>query len=221
MRKLGTEQRAFLEQATTEYQAQLGWASASSTSCLAHLTGRGLAAYATRYRLGAVAEPLPGHEGMRGRLAIPYITPAGVVHMKFRCVEDHDCKAAGCAKYLGAAGAGNRLYNARAVLAARDLVVICEGEFDAMSVSGPCGVPAVGYPGVKAWLDAKSAHWPRVFTGLDVVVVADGDKPGVEGAKAVAKSIEGSKVVQMPPGSDANSVIATEGPEAFKGRLGL
>ena len=43
--------------------------------------------------LGLVSDPDPAHEQYRGRLSIPYITPAGVVGMRFRCMEKHDCHA--------------------------------------------------------------------------------------------------------------------------------
>lgn len=172
-----------------------------------------------RYRLGVVAEPMPGHEMMTGRLAIPYITPAGVVDIKFRCITPHDCKATQCRKYLATEGGGSRLFNARAVLAAEDQVVICEGEFDAMAVSALAGIPAVGYPGADTW--SKNAHWPRVFAGLDAVVVADGDKHGVAAAKTVARSLDAARIVFMPDGEDSNSMILKEGPEAFRERIGL
>lgn len=175
-----------------------------------------------RYQLGIVAEPAPGHEPMVGRISIPYLTPAGVVDIKFRCIVDHSCKEMKCPKYLGLPGGGSRLYNARAVLAAHNnVVVICEGEFDAMAVSGLAGIPAVGYPGTDTWGKPHTAHWPRVFAGLDAVVVADGDKPGVASAKAVAASLEQARIVHMPEGEDANSMILKDGPEAFRERLGI
>lgn len=220
MRRLGTELRASLEAATSTYQKALDaqW-SVSSTEARNYLFDRGLDLYAERYRLGFVLEPQPGHEMMTGRVSIPYLTQAGVVNLKFRCIADHDCKVMKCPKYLAEDGARNHLYNARAVLAARDLVVICEGEFDAMAVSAIAGVPAVGYPGTYAWQQNK--HWPRVFAGLDVVVVADGDKPGADAAKAVTRSIPDARVVHMPEGEDANSYLVTSGADAFRERIGV
>lgn len=222
MRRLGTEQREFLERATSAYQEQLnGWASLSLTShAAAYLSDRGLTPnMVVHYRLGWVREPLPSHEMMTGRISIPYLTPSGVVDMKFRCIAHDDCQAAKCPKYLYVEGGGNRLYNGRAVLAANDTVVLCEGEFDAMAVSALTNVPAVGYPGTNAW--SKGKHYPRVFAGLDVVVVADGDDAGVKAAKVVAKSLPDSRVVVMPDGEDANSMLLKEGPEAFRDRIGV
>lgn len=215
MRKLGTELRESLEAATALYETELF----SHPSGIDYLAGRGIGHAAKRYRLGFVADPMPGHEAMKGRLSIPYLTASGVVDIKFRCVEHADCKAAHCPKYLGVEGGGGWLYNARAVLAAQEHVVITEGEFDAMAVSALAGIPAVGYPGTSTW--QKSKHWPRVFAGLDVVVVADGDKPGLDAAKLVAKSIEGARVVAMPDGEDANSFLVQRGPDEFRERLGL
>lgn len=227
MRRLGHERRKFLEDATTRYQEQLhgqGAASPSLSSAWQHLIDRGLGVetYTLRYRLGVVGDPAPGHEMMVGRLAIPYITPTGVVDMKFRCVADHICKESRCPKYLGTEGGGSRLYNARAVLAAKNnRVVICEGEFDAMAISAIAGVPAVGYPGTGTWGQKFTAHWPRVFAGLDAVVVADGDEPGQASAKAVVASLESARIVHMPDGEDASSILVKEGAEAFRERLGI
>lgn len=219
MRKLGTELRESLEQATLLYQQSLD--SLCGTRARDYLTERGLhpELVARRYRLGYVDEPAPGHEMMKGRLSIPYLTPAGPVDIKFRCIDDHDCKAEKCPKYLGIEGGGGWLYNARAVLAAKDCVVITEGEIDAMSVSAIAGIPAVGYPGTSTW--QKSKHWPRVFAGLDVVVVADGDKPGRDAARLVAKSMEGARIAVMPEGEDSNSFLTQFGPDAFRERVGL
>lgn len=221
MQRLGNEQRKYLEAATSRYQEHLQFeGSPSSDRAWSYLLERGFdIGVRHRYRLGVVAEALPGHEMMAGRLAIPYLTPAGPVDIKFRCIADHECKATKCPKYLATEGGGSRLFNARAVLVAEDKVVICEGEFDAMAVSALVGVPAVGYPGADTW--ARCAHWPRVFAGLDAVVVADGDKPGVAAAKTVARSLADARIVHMPDGEDSNSMILKEGPEAFKERLGI
>lgn len=220
MKPPGAEQRKYLEQATNRYQWTLEESgSAFSTSAWEYLAGRGLDAHTARYRLGVVADPLPGHEQMVGRVAIPYLTPAGPVDIKFRCIQPHECKEVKCPKYRCVEGGGNRLYNARAVLAATEWVVLCEGEFDAMAVSALAGLPAVGYPGTDTW--ARNAHWPRVFAGLAVVVVADGDQPGIKAAATVAKTLDPCRVVVMPDGEDANSMILKENPEAFRERLGI
>lgn len=221
MRKLGTEQRQSLESATWWYQSQA--ATGAGSVCLTeYILKRGLdETLIRRYRLGYVGIPhKPEHEPFTGRMAIPYLTHAGVVDIKFRCIEQHDCKQAKCTKYLYVTGGGNRLYNARAVLAADDQVVITEGELDAMAVSGMCGIPAVGYPGVDSWGHRLNSHWPRVFHGLSAIVVADGDEPGLKAAKAVAKTIENARVVPMPDGHDSNSFIAEHGPDDFGERIG-
>jgi DNA primase len=222
VRRLGTEQREFLERATSAYQDWMGYASQSASLTddpVGYLVDRGLGDCIARYRLGWVVDPLPGHEMFSGRISIPYLTPAGVVNIKFRCIRDHVCKDAGCPKYLATEGSGVHLYNARAVLAAQDTIVLCEGEFDAMAVSALAEVPASGYPGTHAWQQQK--HWPRVFAGLDVVVVADGDDAGIKAAKVAAKSLPDSRIVVMPDGEDANSMLVKEGADAFRSRLGV
>lgn len=223
MKRLGQEQRSLLEAATLRYQRALEEeVSPFSTSAREYLAERWFDHRArARYRLGYVADPLPGHEPMAGRVSIPYLTPHGVVALKFRCVADHNCKEAKCPKYMATPGSGARLYNARAILVRADTIAVCEGEFDAMAISMFAGVPTVGYPGADTWKQKATRHWPRVFAGLDVVVVADGDRPGRDAALAVAESLDSARVVHMPDGEDGNSMIIKDGPEAFRARLGL
>src|SRR4051812_5430637 len=75
---------------------------------------------ARQYRLGSVSEAEPGHEKTWGRLSIPYITPSGIVAIKFRCVRDHDCKESDHPKYLAPKGQKPRLYNVAAFTADGD-----------------------------------------------------------------------------------------------------
>lgn len=221
MRPLGTEQRQFLADATLTYQQALEQdQSASSADAREYLNGRRFGdRNRQRYQLGFVADPMPGHEMMAGRISIPYLTPAGPVDIKFRCIAPHVCKDVKCPKYLASDGGGQWLYNARAILATDDKVAVCEGELDAAAVSCMAGVPAVGYPGADTWVRQK--HWPRVLAGLEAIIVADGDTAGVKAAKAVAETLDNARIVRLPEGEDANSLIVKEGPEAFRGRLGV
>lgn len=222
MRKLGTAQRQLLESATAKYEPNLDLARD-------YLTGRGLDVDALRkFRLGVVEDPEPGHEDFVGRLSIPYLTPNGPVDLKFRCMRHADCKAVGCLKYLGLDLSAEKdkegrpkswLYNAPAVLEDTDVLVLTEGEIDALAVETVANLPAVGQPGGTLW--AKCKHWPRVFDGIRVVVLADGDKAGLAAAKAVAMTMDDVQIVRMPRGEDANSFLAKFGAEAFYERLGL
>lgn len=159
-----------------------------------------------------------------GRLSIPYMTPAGCIHIKYRCTNlahhqgfkhtDSDCP-----KYLYESGTSTHLFNAQVLIHTGDTVVITEGELDAICVQAYCGIPAVAYPGVDTW--AKQKYYRMCFEGVsEVVVIADGDPQGKEAARRVAESIGlSARVVEMPTGHDSNSYIASNGAGAFLERL--
>lgn len=159
------------------------------------------------------------------RLTIPYVTPAGVVHIKYRCVNpshhDGDKHAhADCPKYLyEAGGTQHHLYNAQVLIHSADTVVLTEGELDAVCVQAYCGLPAVAFPGVDSW--TAHPHWALCFEGVsEVIVVADGDEQGRKAAQRVAKSIGmAARIVEMPIGFDSNKYIAGQGAQAFIERL--
>lgn len=153
-----------------------------------------------------------------GRLAIPYYTPAGVVALKFRCTEGHDCKDSKCVKYLYEPGCGTHLFNAQALIKA-DKAVLTEGELDAVCVQAYTGIPAVAYPGATTWQSQR--HWPLCFEGLsEVIVIADGDGTGRKAAEQVAKSIGlHARVVDLGDGFDSNSYLAAKGAAAFTERI--
>lgn len=210
---LPPERRRILTDRATTYADNL-------PDVLPYLLDRGISQQvAEMFMLGYVP---PGGEYSR-RLTIPYITPAGVVQMKYRCVNpDHHVgtKHTGdCPKYLYDTGTGTRLYNAQVLIQTPDRVVVTEGELDAIAVQAYCGVPAVGYPGAKAW--QKHPHYRLCFEGVsEVIVVADGDDTGREAARRVAESIgTAARVLDLPSGEDSNSVIASEGAGAFLQRL--
>src|SRR5690606_22396316 len=78
MPKLSDVQKKFLETATSQYRESLPGSPAEE-----YLASRGFQPGNTavgKFRLGYVADPLPGHEMYRGMLAIPYLrrspTPA-------------------------------------------------------------------------------------------------------------------------------------------------
>ena len=156
-----------------------------------------------------------------GRLSIPYLTPAGVVLIKYRCTEDHDCKMSDCRKYLYDAGTSLRLYNAQVLISTSDTVILTEGELDAICVQAYLGIPAVAYPGVGSWKAQK--HYRLCFEGVsEVIVVADGDKPGRDSAAEIAESIGiTARVVNMPESFDSNQFIHENGAGAFLERLSV
>lgn len=197
---------------------------ADKTSLLAYLHGRGLgAAVADRFRLGYVAPERDTPRQFWHRMAIPYLTPTGVVSLRYKCLAPHHDKTlgidpGGCPKMLGETGDELTLYNASAVLHERGPVFLCEGEPDVWAITTLYGSPAVGIPGAEAW--AKHSYWARCFVGLDLILPADGDKPGRDLAAAVKRDLPETRVVQLPDGDDALSVLARD-PDEFAGYCGL
>ena len=97
-------------------------------------------------------------------------------------------------------------------------IVVCEGELDAVILSGICNIPAVGVPGVTAW----KPHFARLFTGFDTVFIVgdndvkeDGANPGAEFAKRVAGELTNGQIIQLPAGLDINDYYLQEGPDAI------
>jgi DNA primase len=205
---LSAAQRTFFEQAASTYQTDLS----GDTAALDYLTKRGLAPAAATFRLGVVRRPLPGHEQYSGRLAIPYLTPSGVVNLRFRCLQDHDHAAEHCPKYLSLPDAGTNLYNVLDLKKDSPHVVVCEGELDAISWS-LAGIPAVGVPGVDAW----QKHWGRTsLRDFDVIYAAgDGDKAGVKFSSFLAREVK-ARPLRFPPGEDSNSLYAQGGADALQ-----
>ena len=187
---------------------------------LPYLLSRGITdQVAAMFSLGCVTE-----DDMAGRLTIPYVTPAGVVQIKYRCTNlaHHDGTKhveKGCPKYLYESGTGTYLYNAQVLIHASEQVVVTEGELDAICVQAYTGLPAVAYPGTDTW--DKHRHYRLCFEGVsEVIVVADGDKAGRDSARKVAESIGmNARVIDMPSGEDSNSYIASQGASAFTERI--
>ena len=198
--------KKYLQSATQHYQQYIHLAEE-------YLTSRGLTLQdADTHRLGVVEDPLPGHEQYRGRLVIPYITKTGVVDIRFRTLEP-----ASEVKYLGLPGAKTHLYNVLSIFEAKDEIAVCEGEMDTITLN-KCGIPSVGVPGVNNW----KKHYTRILQDFETVYVfADGDQPGSDFAKHLARELQSVKVIQMPDGEDVNSVYCKGGPNAIRSRIGL
>lgn len=206
MQTLSAEQRRFFEQAATTYQQDL----AGDTVAQAYLATRGLgpSALAT-FRLGAVRRPLPGHEAYAGRLAIPYVTPTGVVNIRFRCLQQHECE--GHPKYLSAEGAGTNLYNVLDLKKDSPFICVAEGEIDTMSLS-LAGLPAVGVPGVDTW----QKHFSRCLEDFEVIYAfGDGDKAGSKFSNFLARETR-ARPIRMPNGKDCNDIFRERGAEGLR-----
>ena len=195
------------------------YAQSLSDEAVRYLEGRGISReVAEQFSLGTITDPHPGHEAHVGWLSIPYLTVLGhCVGFKFRRLDE------GKPKYGSPLGQKAHLYNVMDVTRDVSSIVVCEGELDAIVLSGVCDIPAVGVPGVTAW----KPHFARLFTGFDVVYIVgdndvkeDGTNPGAEFARRVQGELINGQIVQLPPGMDINDLYLAQGPEAITNLLG-
>jgi len=202
--RLSNSHRQFLLQATHQYASQIHLATE-------YLSTRNLSVEeAQRFHLGVVKDALPGHEQYLGRLAIPYITPSGVVDIRFRALGDID------PKYMGMPGAKTSMFNAQTVLTASDYICVTEGEIDCITVSVKTTHPAVGIPGANNW----KPFYSKILDDFDtVIVLADGDSAGMDFGKKVSRELGNVNIVQMPEGHDVNSIVMLEGAEFINERI--
>lgn len=223
------ELKKFLADATKEYAKSLEFSPAEE-----YLARRGLLnpeneEALSRFRIGYVDNPLPGHEMYRGWMAIPYLrkgpSNAGpmngwsVATMKFRCIEDHVCEDVHprMGKYMAQPGADTHLFNTLDIQRSDDEIAICEGELDAITAH-LAGIPAVAVPGVKNWKD----QYYRLFKGFKVIwIFADGDQWGEGLAKKLSEGMGGRlRTITMPPGEDVNSMVLKYGKKALLKGIG-
>jgi len=200
--------RESLEQATFTYQTAL----MEAPEALAYLAGRGIdVTVAATFRLGYVAEPVLGHEQYVNRLSIPYVTPAGVIDIRFRTLGMDDGP-----KYMSRTGATGHLFNVSAFGEDSPIIAITEGEMDTIVASQV--LPSVGVPGANAW----KPFYHRAFQDYDrVFLLCDGDSPGREWGKRIASEIETAVPVSMPDGMDVNDYILMHGAEGLRKKVGL
>ena len=203
--RLNNSQRQFLLQATQRYAEKIEIAER-------YLLSRQLSVDEAKvFHLGVVEDPLPGHEPYKGRLAIPYITPSGVVDIRFRDLTGtHD------AKYMGLVGAETTMFNTQAVFAADNYICVTEGEFDCIMMTVKTQHPTVGIPGANNW----KKHYAKILDDFDVVVVlADGDAPGLEFGKKISRELGNVNIVSMPDGEDVNCMIIKQASEWIDERI--
>ena len=202
--RLSNSHRQFLLQATHLYASQIHLAAE-------YLATRNLSvAEAQRFHLGVVKDALPGHEQYADRLAIPYITPSGVVDIRFRAMNGAD------PKYMGMPGAKTSMFNAQVVLTASDYICVTEGEIDCITLSVKTNHPSVGIPGANNW----KPFYTRILDDFDtVIVLADGDAPGLEFGKKISKELGNVNIIQMPEGHDVNSIVHKEGVDFINERI--
>ncbi|QLF84626.1 DNA primase [Mycobacterium phage Gail] len=208
MQKLSESQRTYLMEAATRYRSSLPGSPAAE-----YLASRGIP-LATPFGLGFVDEPLPGHELYRGCLAIPYMRWSpwrgwSAASIRFRRLDD------GKPKYMTLPGDKPRLFNTNALTNYSRDMAITEGEIDAITAE-LAGIPTVGVPGAQMW----KPHFRELFLGYrNVNILADGDEPGLEFAKQVAKTLPNARIIPMPDGEDVNSLVMSQGKDALLERI--
>lgn len=211
-----------LEARTTAYSAQLSRDGPTSHRGRDYLASRLLADpwVVEPYRLGVVAEPLPGDEPYRGRLVIPALTLTGVRGLAFRCTQDHKCD--GHPKYLYPFGQEQRLYNALAYFGTHDTIGIAEGQLNGLSATVHLGLPTFGCAGTQSW-EKHGWYWQLALRDFSqIIVFADGDKPGKDFAAKVANDAgQGVRVVYCDDDEDVNSMVVAGKGDKLRRKAGL
>ena len=202
--RLSSSQRQFLLQATQRYAGKIELAQE-------YLLSRSLSVEeASIFHLGVVEDPLPGHEAYKGRLAIPYITPSGVVDIRFRGMHNED------PKYMGLVGAKTTMFNTQACFVADKYICVTEGEFDCIIMSVKTIHPTIGIPGANNW----KSHYAKILDDFEIVIVlADGDAAGLEFGKKISRELGNVNIISMPEGEDVNSIITKRGSEWIDERI--
>lgn len=209
-----------IEHSKSLLEAANRYADHISEATLKYLSGRGISEeIAARYSLGTVVDPMPGHEMHEGWLSIPYMTASGLcVGFKFRRLDE------GKPKYGSPLGQTSHLYNVCDVQRNSSRIVVCEGELDAVIVSGLLDLPAVGCPGVAAW----KPHYSRLLNGYETVYIAgdndikeDGTNPGADFNRRVANEVMNSTIVSLPQGMDISDYFLQNGYKATRHLLGV
>ena len=202
--RLSNSQRTFLLRATQQYASKISLASD-------YLSQRSLSVEeATIFHLGVVDEPLPGHEQYQGKLSIPYITPSGVVDLRFRSIHGED------PKFMGLLCAKTTMFNTQACFVEDRYICVSEGEFDCIVMSVKTEHPTIGIPGANNW----KPHYTRILDDFDIVIVlADGDAAGLEFGKKISRELSNVTVISMPDGEDVNSVVTKQGSEWLDKRI--
>jgi len=208
---LNEKQRQLLTDAADKYCTSLTPQAAS------YLAERGITKeVASTFRLGSVVDPSAGHEHAINRLSIPYITPAGVVGIKFRAVDGST------PKYLWPTGQKIGLFNVLDLHKHSDTIAICEGEIDTIVLSGLVGIPAVGVAGVsqwKPWFPKLFESYTRILIFADNDVKEDGRNPGQELAKRIKEDLDKADIVHLPDNQDVNDIYLEYGNVWFDEKL--
>lgn len=138
-------------------------------------------------------------------LSIPNICASSyVVGMKFRFLGE---PPEGRTKYDAVTGLPGRLYNLQALNIPSDVIVLTEGELDAVIIN-QLGIPAIGVPGANAW----KPHHERVLENYErVVLIRDPDAAGGALVKKVMATDLPVQVIEPVEGDVNEAVLAGYG----------
>ena len=169
--------------------------------------------------------PRTSYDRFRGRIMFPICNRSGeVIAFSGRLLKDEE----GAAKYLNSPETqlfqkGSVLFGldkTRRALIDANCAVVCEGQFDLISLF-ESGIENVVAPQGTAFTDRQAAMLKPLVS--EVVLCFDAD---VAGHKAAQRSIDALlqndlivRVVEMPAGEDPDSLVRHEGKEAFEKRI--
>ena len=211
---LNAEQKRSLTETAERY------ANGINDQTLQYLNARGIdERVAGMSLLGSVHDPAPGHEHADGLMSIPYMTPTGVVGIKFRQVDPDRTP-----KYLWPTGQKVGAFNVVDLHIDSTIIAICEGELDTIVMSKIVGIPAVGVAGVsqwKPWFPNLFESYNRIIIFADNDVKENGTNPGMELAKRIKEDLDQAVVISLPANRDVNDCYQELGVGWLRERAGL
>ena len=140
-----------------------------------------------------------GADTLKGQITLPYLVLGNTVTIRGKDIE---------AKYFSLPGSKAMLFNMTTLLESSRKVVICEGEFDCMTLD-QLGFDAVGIPGANSFQDAWVDHFSECKR---VYICLDNDKAGRAGAEKMSLKLgQKAKIVEMPEGRDVNDWVNIDG----------
>jgi len=191
-----------LEEAVASYEGALG----EDLHAVQYVLDRGIDQQtAVTFRLGVVADPLPGHERFRGWLAIPYLDRHGKpLTVRFRCLENHNHRDQYHGKYMSITDDPARVFNVGAIHRATDTIHVTEGELDAL-VLNQLDLPAVAIPGASGF----QGHHRRMLAGFNRVWCwGDPDDAGADFVNKVTRMLRSAKAVRLRDGDVTENYLA-------------
>ena len=165
------------------------------------------------------------YDRFRGRIMFPIRNDVGeVIAFSGRLLKDEE----GAAKYLNSPETplfrkGNILFGlhkSKRALIEASCAIVCEGQLDLISLF-EAGIKNVVAPQGTAFTESQARVLKRFVN--EVVLCFDADAAG---QKAAERSLEALlqndlivRVAEMPVGEDPDSLVRTEGKEAFENRI--